>query len=717
MKANHRPKNTIEERIAGRLKQLEKVFLAAAVGEFDVEVEIPEEEDEFTGLLVGIKLMTDVINEKMHELQEINRTLEETIEERTEALREAQRVAGLGSWEMNVGSQQVTWSEEMYRMFNLDPSFKPKYDSYLQLIPPEERPKIENAVGQAIKNGQPFELIHKYIGPNGELKYIKGLGKGVVENGQVVKLIGTAQDISNEKLGEAKFKGLLEAAPDAVVIVGKSGCIELVNKQVEAIFGYPRKELLGQKVEVLIPNRFRKKHPSHRSSFFSNPNTRPMGAGLELLGRRKNGEEFPVEISLSPLETQDGVLVSAAIRDITERKASEHELIQIKNELEERVIKRTNELSKANEQLHLEIDKKTKAEAEIKRLASIVQSSDDSILSLDLDGNITSWNSGSESMYGFSEKEAIGKSLRLICSDERTSEFDNILRELRKGKSIDHYETDRIRKDGARIFISVTYSPLKNEKGDVVGISGIARDISAQRSVELEKERLIKKLEDTNKELESFAYITSHDLKAPLRAIGSLSDWIYADYQDVIGDDGQENLRLLKNRVIRMHELIDGILQYSRVGRFDGNKSHVNFKEVVNGVLELIEVPSNIKVTVKGKLPTINTYKTHVTQIFENLISNAIKYSDKEQGIVEIKAEELPSMWKFSIKDNGPGIHPRYHAKIFEIFQTLSPRDEVESTGIGLTIVKKIVESSGGHIWLESEEGSGCTFFFTIPTS
>ena len=200
-----------------------------------------------------------------------------------------------------------------------------------------------------------------------------------------------------------------------------------------------------------------------------------------------------------------------------------------------------------------------------------------------------------------------------------------------------------------------------------------------------------------------------------MRAIGSLSDWIYTDNADVMNEQGKEHLRLLKSRVERMHDLIEGILSYSRVGRKDGNLTEVDFNEVIEGVLELIEVPDHIEVKVQQNLPKLKMHKTHPIQIFENLISNAVKYSDKDNGLIEIGVEETAKHWKFHVKDNGIGIDKKYQEKVFEIFQTLKSRDEVESTGVGLTIVKKIIEHVGGEIWMDSELGIGSTFFFTIP--
>ncbi len=242
----------------------------------------------------------------------------------------------------------------------------------------------------------------------------------------------------------------------------------------------------------------------------------------------------------------------------------------------------------------------------------------------------------------------------------------------------------------------------------------IAMAIVRKRSEE-KRIRLLKELESVNRELKDFAYVVSHDLKAPLRAIGSLANWLSSDYKDQLDDEGRELIQLLDSRVKRMHDLIEGILQYSRLGRVREEMVTVNLNQIVPAVIDLLSPPAHISVKVETELPIITMEKTRIEQVFQNLINNAIKYMDKEKGEIRIGCEAEDGYWKFRVSDNGPGIEEKYFSKIFQIFQTLKPRDEYESTGVGLTLVKKIIEMYGGKIWLESEVGKGTTFYFTLP--
>mgnify|MGYP006276036913 CR=1 FL=1 len=236
--------------------------------------------------------------------------------------------------------------------------------------------------------------------------------------------------------------------------------------------------------------------------------------------------------------------------------------------------------------------------------------------------------------------------------------------------------------------------------------------------VEAQRKKLEKTQSDlmaANQELKDFAYVVSHDLKAPLRAIGSLANWIKEDYGEKLDEDGCDSLDLLVARVLRMQGLIDGILAYSRVVRVRESLVSVDLDRELPLVVDSLAPGPQFSVLLQRPMPTVTAEKTRIVQVFQNLLSNAIKYNDKPRGQVRVEYEDSDDVLTFRIVDNGPGIDERFHERIFQIFQTLKPRDECEGTGIGLTVVRKVVELHGGRIWLESKVGEGTTFFFTLP--
>ncbi len=266
----------------------------------------------------------------------------------------------------------------------------------------------------------------------------------------------------------------------------------------------------------------------------------------------------------------------------------------------------------------------------------------------------------------------------------------------------------------ARVHARTTQLRSSNER--------LTREITARRHTDSAlaeaNERLadmVQSLRRSNQELQDFAYVAAHDLKAPLRGIGTLADWIASDYADKFDEPGRQQLALLKRRVTRLADLINGILHYSEIGRVTHPREIVDLGKLVPEMITLLDPPPHIQVVVRGELPAVVSEKVRLGQIFHNLIGNAIKYMDKPQGRIEIACTDQGSVWQFGVTDNGLGIEERHFEKIFQMFQTLAPRDQCESTGIGLTIVKKIVELFGGRIWVESKPGVGSTFFFTLP--
>lgn len=263
---------------------------------------------------------------------------------------------------------------------------------------------------------------------------------------------------------------------------------------------------------------------------------------------------------------------------------------------------------------------------------------------------------------------------------------------------------------------------VENLRSTTTSVVNLNREIAVRKKAEramqklnLELERVIKKLRVTNQELFDYAHVTAHDLKAPLRAIGSLAGIISTDYADKLDSKGLELLNTLIGRTQRMSSQISSILQYSEVGRTGEVREKRDLNAIVSKVISDMGIPENIEVTIENELPVVLFDGTRISQVFQNLIDNAVKYMDKPQGRIKIGCVEEDGQFKFSVSDNGPGIDERYFEKIFQIFQTLTRRDEKEATGIGLALVKKIIEIHGGKIWVESKIGHGSTFFFTLP--
>jgi len=256
---------------------------------------------------------------------------------------------------------------------------------------------------------------------------------------------------------------------------------------------------------------------------------------------------------------------------------------------------------------------------------------------------------------------------------------------------------------------------LKEERNLIDGLSRLLSEIIERKQVEAKQAELLEKVDNINKELKEFASIVSHDLKAPLRGIKTLATWILTDCEDKLGEEAGEQINLLLERVERMYMLIEGTLQYSRAGRTEGKRVQLNLNDFVPEIVNMVVPPDNITVTIENELPVIEGEEVHFMQIFQNLLSNAIKYMDKPEGRIKIGCVEQDGYWKFSISDNGPGIEEAHFEKIFKIFQTLPTSRDFVGTGVGLTVVKKIIELYEGTIYIESKVGEGSTFFFTLP--
>ena len=524
---------------------------------------------------------------------------------------------------------------------------------------------------------------------------------------------------------EKQFRLVIEAAPSGMIMVNHQGQIVLANALTCALFGYTRDELLGQLIEQLIPERFRATHPDMRIAFFAHPEPRAMGSGRDLFGLRKDGTEFPVEIGLNPVTTEQGSFVLASIVDITERKQTEESL---------QGLLRQNQL--------------------------LLNSVGEGIYGMDTNGATTFINPAGTDMLGYTPEELVGLPFHDIAHHTKPdgSPYPAVecpmCHAFRDG--LVHRADQEVlwRKDGTHFPVQYTSTPIKDDDGTIIGAVVAFDDMTEQKQANEALLKWTQALERSNKELDDFAYITSHDLKEPLRGIHNFSRFLVEDYAPLLGEEGNEQCQTIMRLSQRMEELINTLLYFSRIGRTDLAIHDVDLDRVVLDVLDTLQPrldEEKVSIRYPKPLPVMRCDEARVGEIFRNLITNAMKYNDKTDKWIEIGCvtadsnhrEARGGRWKaedettinapsssheirdtnderlhFYVRDNGIGIPEKHFEDIYRIFKRLQGRDKFGGgTGAGLTIVQKIIHRHGGKIWVESTVGEGTTFWFTLMSS
>jgi PAS domain S-box-containing protein len=500
-----------------------------------------------------------------------------------------------------------------------------------------------------------------------------------------------SRDISERKETEAKYRGLLEAAPDAMVVVNQGGEIVLLNVQAEKQFGYSRDELVGQKMKNIIPEGFAEGLVADGTRTSAEALAQQIGTGIDLYGRRKDGSDFPIEIMLSPLENAEGILVTAAIRDISVRKAAEKHLAEIVGELS----------------------------AKHRLLDSVVEGTTDLIYIRDLENRFTFANSACARIFGRSVTEVVGRSMRELlpnASYDAVAQSDQDI--VHAGTTCTIEEVAEI--DGITRLFLTTKGPYRDADQKIIGTIGISREITERKRAENHLVKTVGELKRSNDELQQFAYVASHDLQEPLRMVASYTQLLAKRYKGRLDSDADEFIAYAVDGSNRMQRLIQDLLAYSRAGT-NGKALHE-----ISSEKALKEALTNLRATIEESgavvthdaLPSITTDDAQLAQLFQNLVGNAIKYRSAEVPRVHVSATKNGGKeWVFSVRDNGLGIDPQYFERIFILFQRLHGRKDFKGTGIGLAICKKIVERLGGRIWVESQPKKGSTFYFALPES
>ncbi|AOW20498.1 PAS domain-containing sensor histidine kinase [Urechidicola croceus] len=360
----------------------------------------------------------------------------------------------------------------------------------------------------------------------------------------------------------------------------------------------------------------------------------------------------------------------------------------------------------------LERNYRESIEAQRQKYSNIIANMNLGLVEVDKNDRIVMVNQSFAKMTGYLEDELIGKKGRDILPVEQDKSIVKEKGLQRKKGEADSFELRIKNKSGKVKYWLASGAPNYNLNGKIIGSIGVVLDITEIKNLNIQKEQLLKKLERSNNELQEYAHIVSHDLKSPLRSIDALVNWLKEDNLEKFDENSLHNVKLIEATLEKMENLITDILNYSSLSTELKELKPVDLNVVLEDLSKLLYFPKHIKLNILNKLPVINGDQTKLQQLFQNLISNAIRFIDKEQGLIEVDVKETKLFYQFSVKDNGIGIEEKFHDKIFKIFHSLNKSKE--STGIGLSIVKKIIELYKGEIWLESRIGEGTTFFFTL---
>ncbi|MEZ5172796.1 MAG: PAS domain S-box protein [Bacteroidia bacterium] len=619
-----------------------------------------------------------------------SKDLERSIQKQQEAILEAQQFSGIGTFEIDFLEQRSHFTENAASLLEMKME-EFQFDENLirrlrRNVHEDDLTMIDQTWEKAMSTKSEVRLDFRLMKGNGEIKYLNwNLNPDFTPSGKIFRVRGTLQDITERVAIEQKAKTaqlIIENSPSVLFRwkIEENWPVEYVSSNISR-FGYSTEQFLNQELKYASII-----HPEDYNEILSEIERNKAD------GIRTYQQRYRIFDSLGKIRWVEDLTVC--------------EYDDKGNEIYHQGII-TDITDKMNAQAALEQSEE--------RFRNLVQNSSDIITILSNKGEILYESPSFYRSFDYKETEIIGRSAFELVHPDDLEIVNQAFSKLLSGEEqsvtlVFRFQT----KAGSYIYLESIGNNLLNQAG-INGIVVNSRDVSERINSELQLKEYAGSLEKINKELDQFAYIVSHDLKAPLRAINNLSEWISEDLEDVMTDDTRKNLGLMKGRIGRMESLINGILEYSRAGRMKAESVPIPMHDFVQDIVYNLSPPEQFRVIVQDEMPVIEGEKVAIEQVFSNFISNAIKYNNNEQPEIKVGYADQGVEHCFFVEDNGPGIEPEFHEKVFAIFQTLQARDSVESTGVGLAIVKKIVEEKGGKVWLESEPGKGSKFLFTFP--
>jgi PAS domain S-box-containing protein len=456
---------------------------------------------------------------------------------------------------------------------------------------------------------------------------------------------------------------VVECAPNGVALTRADGRIVLINAEFERMFGYARSDLLDSTIERLVPERFRVSHALLRDADPHSVRSRVMGAGRELFGLRADGTEFPIEVGISVLETLGGTLMVETIVDISVRKRLE------------------------------------------RMFQKIVEAAPCGMVMTDGRGRIVMANPQAEAMFGYAGAELIGNPLEMLLPERLRSAHEQHRGTYAEAPStrqmgVGHDLTGR-RKDGSEFPLEIDLSPVPGEQGGLV--LAAVTDVTQRKSMQLE-------LRQANADLEEFTYAASHDMKSPLRGISDLIEWVVEDLGSQASPEVTRNLERVSVRVHRLERIIDDLLNYARAGAASAEIETIDLRALAEGVVDMLPLDGAFRIATQIEAQPFLGPKAPIETVLRNLVTNAVKHHDRAAGTIHIRAHDDGRYCVIAVADDGPGIPTASQARMFRMFQTLSS-GHGRGSGIGLALCKRLVESHGGWIRLESAEGERGTTF------